>query len=167
MVGTNQEIAQNESERFSVFGKIFQVKTNSILEIKMAEIEITSIHNNPSGPDVSSKLNEEYIVIKNTSKNQKFNMKDWIVSDRTPTGQETHLFYFPEKINDSGWTLDPGEYIFLMTGKGTNKYILGDSATSPQFHFYMQREWFVWNNSGDSAYLRLPNGEFVHWMKVP
>jgi hypothetical protein len=167
MASTNQEIAQNESNRLSVFGKTSQVKSSSILEIKMAEIEITSIHNNPIGKDVSSKLNEEYIVIRNTSKDQNFNMNGWIVSDRTPTGQETHLFYFPEKINDSGWTLDPGEYILLMTGEGTNKYIRGDGTNSPQFHFYMQRKWFVWNNSGDSAYLRLPNGEFVHWMKVP
>ena len=132
----------------------------------MANIEIVSIHNNPTGADTNSKLNDEYIVIKNVS-NQTFNMKNWIVSDRTPTGKETHLFYFPERVNGNGWTLDPGEYIFLMTGKGTNTYLRGDGSYSPQFHFYLQREWFVWNNSGDTAFLRLPNGEFVHWMKVP
>lgn len=133
----------------------------------MAEVEITSIHNNPSGTDTPSKLNDEYIVIKNATTDRKFNMTGWIVSDQTPTGQETHLFHFPEKVNGGGWTLDPGEYIFLMTGKGTNQFIKADDKHPPQFHFYMQREWFVWNNSGDTAFLRLPNGEFVHWMKVP
>ncbi len=133
----------------------------------MAEVEISSVHNNPSGNDISSKLNDEYIVIRNASKDQKFNMNGWIVSDRTPTGQDTHLFHFPEKINDCGWTLDPGEYMFLMTGKGTNKFRPGGGTNPPQFHFYMKREWFVWNDSGDTASLRLPNGEFVHWMKVP
>lgn len=132
----------------------------------MADIEIVRIQNNPKGADTNSKLNDEYIVIKNVS-NQIFNMKNWIVSDRTPTGKETHLFYFPERVNGNGWTLDPGEYIFLRTGKGTNIYLRGDGSTPPQFHFYLQREWFVWNNSGDTAFLRLPNGEFVHWMKVP
>ncbi|GER79145.1 MAG: hypothetical protein DPW21_00555 [Anaerolineae bacterium] len=133
----------------------------------MAEVEITSIHNNPSGLDAQSKLNDEFIIIKNTTTDKKFNMSGWIVSDRTPTGQETHLFHFPEKVNGGGWTLDPGEYIFLMTGKGTNQFIKADDKHPPQFHFYMQREWFVWNNPGDTAFLRLPNGEFVHWMKVP
>jgi hypothetical protein len=133
----------------------------------MADIEITNIHNNPSGVDSPSKLNDEYIVIKNMTKDKKFTITGWIVSDRTPTGQDTHLFYFPEKLNGGGWTLDPGEYIFIMTGKGTNQFIKSDGQNPPQFHFYMQREWFVWNNSGDTAFLRLPNGEFVHWMKVP
>jgi hypothetical protein len=132
----------------------------------MADIEITSMHINPSGVDLPSKLNDEYIVIKNMTKDKKFTMTGWIVSDRTPTGQETHLFRFPEKVNGGVWTLDPGEYIYLMTGKGTDQFI-NDGQHPPQFHFYMQREWFVWNNSGDTAFLRLPNGEFVHWLKVP
>ena len=133
----------------------------------MAEVEITGIHNNPSGTDTPSKLTDEYIVIRNLSADKKFSLTNWIVSDRTPTGQETHLFRFPEKINGGGWTLDPGEYLFLMTGKGTNQFIKADGKHPPQFHFYMQREWFVWNNPGDTAYLRMPNGEFIHWMKVP
>ncbi len=132
----------------------------------MADIEIISIHNNPSGTDTASKLNDEYIVIENKS-NKKYTMTGWIISDMTPTGKDTHLFYFPEKVNGNSWTLDPGEYIFLMTGKGANTFIQGNGNQPPQFHFYMQREWYVWNNSGDTAYLRLPNGEFVHWKKVP
>jgi hypothetical protein len=132
----------------------------------MAEIEITEIHNNPSGTDTPSKLNGEYIVIRNMTKDKKFSFAGWIVSDRTPTGQDTHLFYFPEKVNGDSWTLDPGELIFLMTGKGKDKFIKADGTHLAQFHFHMQREWFVWNNSGDTAFLRLPDGEFVHWMKV-
>jgi hypothetical protein len=133
----------------------------------MADIEITSIHNNPAGTDTSSKLNDEYIVIKNTTKDKKFIMNGLIVSDRTPSGQDTHLFRFPEKVNGIEWALDSGEYIFLMTGKGTNQFIKASPKNSPQFHFYMQHDWFVWNNHGDTAFLRLPNGEFIHWMKVP
>jgi hypothetical protein len=133
----------------------------------MADIEIVSIHNNPAGTDLPSKLNDEYIVIRNKS-DKKYNMVGWIVSDRTPTGKETHLFRFPEKLSGgSTWTFDPGEYIFLMTGRGTDTFIPKNGDKPPQFHFYMNRDWFVWNNSGDTAYLRLPNGEFVHWMKVP
>lgn len=133
----------------------------------MAEVEIVSIHNNPSGTDTQRKLNDEYIVIRNTTADKKFSLAGCIVSDRTPTGQETHLFHFPDKLNGNGWTLDPGEYIFLMTGKGTDKFINRNGNQPPQFHFYMQREWFVWNNPGDTAFLRLSNGEFIHWMKVP
>ncbi len=130
----------------------------------MANVEITQIYNNPSGRD---SLDKEYIVIKNTTRDQKISMKGWIVSDMTPTGKDTHLFYFPEVVNSGFWTLDPGEVIFLMTGSGTNKFLAGTQEYPPQFHFYMQRAAFVWNNPGDTAYLRLPNGEFVHWMKVP
>ncbi len=132
----------------------------------MADIEIVNIHNNPAGEDTASKLTDEYITIKNVS-TKSYTMVGWIVSDRTPTGKETHLFYFPERVNGNTWTLDPGEYIYLMTGKGTNRYYPKTDKHGPQFHFYMQRDWFVWNNSGDTAYLRLPSGEFVHWMKVP
>lgn len=132
----------------------------------MADIEITSIHNNPSGVDSASKLNDEYIVIKNKSE-KAYTMTGYIVSDMTPEGTNTHLFYFPEKVNGGSWTFDPGEYIFLRTGKGTNQFLPKDGTHPPQFHFYMQRGWFVWNNPGDTAYLRLPNGQFIHWMKVP
>ena len=132
----------------------------------MADIEITSIHNNPSGKDTATKLNDEYIVIRNLS-TKRFTLTGYIVSDMTPTGKDTHLFYFPEKIAGGIWSFDPGEWIFLMTGKGTNQFINGDGTHPPQFHFFMQRDWFVWNNTGDTAYLRLPNGEFIHWKKVP
>lgn len=130
----------------------------------MANVEVVKIHNNPAGADT---LDKEYIMIKNNTKDQAISMNGWIVSDRTPTGQETHLFYFPEKIEGSTWTLDPGEYIFLMTGKGTDKFYPATQTHSPQFHFHMQRGAFVWNNPGDTAFLRLPNGEIAHWMKVP
>jgi hypothetical protein len=133
----------------------------------MANIEITAIHNNPAGSDTPSKLNDEYIVIKNMTPIQKFNLTGDIVSDMTPTGKDTHLFHFPETLsNGQKWTLDPGEVIYLMTGRGQNVFI-NDGKNTPQFHFHMQRDWFVWNNPGDTAYLRLPNGEFIHWMKVP
>lgn len=133
----------------------------------MAEVEITNIHNNPIGTDTASKLNDEYIVIKNTTTDKTFKMAGLIISDTTPTGKDTHLFYFPEKVNGMDWFFSPGEYIYVRTGKGTNQFIKSDGKYPPQFHFYMQREWFVWNNPGDTAYLRLANGEFVHWMKVP
>jgi hypothetical protein len=132
----------------------------------MADIEITSIHNDPSGVDTASKLNDEYIVIKNVS-SKKYNLVDWIVSDQTPKGVDTHLFRFPATTAGGNWTFDPGEYIFVMTGKGINRFLPKDDKHPPQFHFYMQRSQFVWNNTGDTAYLRLPNGEFVHWLKVP
>ena len=134
----------------------------------MADIEITQIKNNPPGTDTQGKLNQEYIVIRNTTKDKQFKLDGCIVSDRTPTGQETHLFRFPVTINrNETWTFDPGEYIFLMTGSGTNTFKPSDGSHPPQFHFFMQRNAFVWNNPGDTAFLRLPNGEFIHWMKVP
>ncbi len=131
----------------------------------MAAVEITEIHNNPVGIDLPSKLNDEYIVIENKS-SQRHIMANWIVSDRTQTGEEKHVFTFPSHISGVTWALDPGELIFLMTGKGTNTFVPRSGTHKPQFHFYMQREWFIWNNSGDTAYLRLPTGAFVHWMQV-
>ena len=133
----------------------------------MADLEITQIHNNPVGKDTESKLNDEYIVIKNAS-TKKYEIEHWIVSDRTPTGKETHIFRFPEQLgNGHAWSFDPGELIFLRTGKGVNNFIPKTDAYPAQFHFYLQREAFVWNNTGDTAYLRSPDGQFEHWKKVP
>jgi hypothetical protein len=54
-----------------------------------------------------------------------------------------------------------------MTGVGTNTFFPASGGRAASFSFYMQRRAYVWNNTGDTAYLRSPDGRFEHWMKVP
>lgn len=46
------------------------------------------------------------------------------------------------------FTLKGRKSVYVHTGKGRN------SAA----HRYWGRSWYVWNNSGDAAYLRYPGG---------
>lgn len=46
------------------------------------------------------------------------------------------------------FTLGARKSVYIHTGKGTN------TAT----HRYWGRTWYVWNNSGDTAYLLYPSG---------
>ncbi|WP_024831637.1 lamin tail domain-containing protein [Ruminiclostridium josui] len=129
------------------------------------EVKITAIHNNPVGKDTKEKLNDEYIVIKNTG-DVSVSMDNWQVTDWRPEQKHIHTYTFPPFIDSSTWTLDPGEYIFLMTGKGTNVFIPEKDDKPPQFHFYWNKDWFVWNNTGDTACLYNSSGNLVHSLNV-
>lgn len=131
------------------------------------EIKITSIHNNPDGKDTKEKLNDEYVVLKNTG-TESINLVGWKITDWRPNQKHIHVYTFPQYISTySTWTLDPGEFIFLMTGSGTNVFVEGDSSHPPQFHFYWGKDWFVWNNSGDTACLYDTSDTLISTLTVP
>jgi hypothetical protein len=46
------------------------------------------------------------------------------------------------------FSLASGSYVYVRSGKGT------DSTST----LYWQQTWYVWNNSGDTAYLRDTKG---------
>lgn len=96
---------------------------------------------NSPGSDTGSNasLNAEYIQLKNTASVAKY-VTGWTLRDK-----QNHVYKFPTT------RINPGQYLTIRTGKGTN-----NAANR-----YQNRAAYVWNNTGDTAYLRLANGALV------
>lgn len=105
-------------------------------------VMITKVYYNSPGSDTgsNSSLNGEYIRLTNTRK-AVTNFKGYHVRDKTGY---TYSF-------TSDFRVAAGNSIIIYTGKGTN-------AGSKR---YWGRSGYVWNNDGDTAYLRNSSGSLV------
>ncbi|MEV7622518.1 lamin tail domain-containing protein [Actinoplanes sp. NPDC089786] len=112
------------------------------LVVKPGDVRFSLIVFDPAGKDTTSKLNQEYFRITNyTSKT--FNLKYWTVKDRAGnTYRFTTDFYLRGKKN-----------VYIPTGKGTNG--------RPSNYRYWGRKGFIWDNGGDSAYLRTGTSKLI------
>jgi len=101
-------------------------------------MQIDVIYYDPPGKDTTSnsQLNGEWIRIKNTD-SINHTLTGWTVRDAS-----NHVYTFPTT------TIKAKSTVTLRSGKGTN----GISTR------YWQQGWYVWNNTGDTAYLRGPSG---------
>ena len=126
----------------------------------MAEIEIVQVHTVQRGAD----LNDEYIVIQNQS-TDRYHIVGWSVAERTFDGELIPCFEFPSQIDGCEWSFDPGEEIYLMTGRGTNTFV-NDGFHPPQFQFFMQRERPIWSRCAGAVLLRR-DGKRIHWLPSP
>ena len=97
-------------------------------------IQITKVQFDSSGTDTGSNtsLNGEWVAIKNTGTSSR-TLTGWTLRDKS-----AHVFTFPK------FTLAAGATMYVKTGKGSN--------TSSRL--YWQNSYYVWNNTGDTAYLR-------------
>ena len=121
-------------------------------------LKIVQIHNQVAG---AKNTNEEWVLVANTGA-QKWNLTGSLITDETPAQSKPHVYHLPERLgNGERWTFDPGETLYLITGVGDDVFIRNPTSGSPQFHFFWNRNAFVWNNSGDRVYLRHANGEFL------
>ena len=104
-------------------------------------ILITKVLVNPSGSDTTanSQLVREYITVKNTT-GAAISLRSWTIRDKA-----NHVYTF------GTFSLGAGASVTLHTGKGTN------TAT----HRYWGLGWYVWNNTGDAAYVRDSAGKAV------
>ncbi|RFS80954.1 lamin tail domain-containing protein [Actinomadura spongiicola] len=94
-------------------------------------------YNSPGSDNRTNKsLNGEWVQLLNTSK-KAVQLKGYKLRDKTGY---TYTF--------GSFTLAGKKYVTVHTGKGSN--------TST--HRYWGRGAYVWNNTGDTAYLRYPNG---------
>lgn len=106
-------------------------------------LKITSLHANAPGDD---RVNPhgEYVRIANVA--------DGVVSTQgfTVTDRYGHRYSFP------ALTLPPGHSVLLLSGRGVD-------LTDPreQLVLYWQSDGPIWNNSGDTATLRAPDGTIV------
>ncbi|MFD7447174.1 lamin tail domain-containing protein [Streptomyces sp. NPDC059909] len=103
-------------------------------------VSIYRVYYNSPGTDNRSNtsLNAEWVQLYNSSTSA-ISIKDWKLRDA------------------AGWTytftgtIGAKSYVKVHTGKGTNT----------AGHRYWGRAAYVWNNTGDTAYLRKPTGTLV------
>ncbi|MQA02793.1 MAG: lamin tail domain-containing protein [Streptosporangiales bacterium] len=97
-------------------------------------IKITGVKYDPPGRDTGSNtsLRAEWVRIKNTG-NRAVSLSGWRVRDRAG-----HVYVF------GTYRLPAGERVYVHTGRGS------DTA----HHKYWDRDWYVWNNTGDTATLK-------------
>ena len=102
-------------------------------------VVIITVHYDAAGDDRYN-LNDEYVVIKNEG-NAAIDMTGWTLSDEV-----NHVYTFP-----SGFTLNAGLTVTIYTGSGTDT----------QDKLYWGSGSPIWNNDGDTAYLKNNGGESV------
>ncbi|MCW2900040.1 MAG: secreted protein [Streptosporangiaceae bacterium] len=101
-------------------------------------VQIYRVYYDSPGTDTrsNSSLNAEYVVLKNTSRSG-HSVKGWTLRDKS-----NHVY----KIGTL--TVGGGKYVTIHTGSGRN--------TASQL--YWGSKAYVWNNTGDTAYLRTAGG---------
>jgi len=87
----------------------------------------------------NSSLNAEYVRVKNTTRSNRV-LTGWTLRDKTG-----YTYRFP------AFTLKAGATVTIHTGKG--------SATAANRYYNLG--WYVWNNTGDTAYLRTASGSLA------
>lgn len=104
-------------------------------------LQFGKINYNAPGTDTSSNtsVNGEYVVIKNVTGTKRC-LTNWTVRDAAGY-----------KYTFGSFCLAAYKYVYLHTGKGTN-------TTTRR---YWGRSWHVWNNTGDTAYLRNGSGTLM------
>jgi micrococcal nuclease len=105
-------------------------------------IDILCFHWNAKGDDCYN-LNDEYVVFKDTC-SQSIDMANWTVKD-----EAHHIYTFPSFV------LESNAEVTLYTGCGTN------TKTELYWCSSGMRCNAIWNNTGDTLYLRNANGELV------
>ena len=105
----------------------------------VSAIQFGRIQYDSPGTDnrTNSSLNGEYVVLRNHGSHG-FNMKGYTLRDAA-----SHVYTFT-----SNFVLGAGKSVTVHTGKGTN--------TST--HRYWGSGNYIWNNTGDHAYLRSARG---------
>ncbi|HEX6470830.1 MAG TPA: lamin tail domain-containing protein [Streptosporangiaceae bacterium] len=119
-------------------GAVALIATGSGVAQAASKVQIYRVYYNSPGSDNRSNasLNAEYVVLKNTD-SAKHSIKGWTLRDRSG-----HVYTFPS------FTLGAKKYVTVHTGRGTN--------TSA--NLYWGSRAYIWNNTGDTAYLRWPGG---------
>lgn len=114
-----------------------------IWERPTGPFKITTLHADAEGDDRVN-LNGEYLRIANLEE-RPMNLRGFRISDRYG-----HTYIFRSVI------LPPGHTLLLFSGSGKD---LLDSGS--QVKLYWNSDWPIWNNEGDTAFLRGPEGRLV------
>jgi len=116
---------------------------------KAGDVQFSKIVYNSPGVDTRSNtsLNAEYVRLTNRTK-KTINLKGWTIRD---VAGSVYTIKTDQKVS-------AGATAYVHTGKGTN-------GRPDSKHRYWNRTNYVWNNSGDTAYLRSPSGKSIDTCK--
>ena len=107
-------------------------------------VMITKVYYNSPGTDTrsNSSLNAEWVRMTN-ERTYNINLRGWTLRDKAG-----HIYRF------GTYTLRPGKNVYVHTGHGTNG--------RPDYqHVYWGSGNYIWNNTGDTAYLRNGSGTSI------
>ena len=135
-------LAQEQSQETHT-GCMWPTPTSSYIEDKC--FSISASHFDAAGND-NYNLNDEYVQFKNNC-SYAIEMTGWSVKDTT--SRADHIYTFPY------FTLSSAARVTLRTGQGTN-------TTTNLYWGRTPGEYAaIWNNTGDTVYLRNSKGELV------
>ena len=124
-----------------IIGLVCGATVLSLASTAAGAIKIDRIYFDSPGADTgsNSSLNGEWIRLKNTGSSRK-SLRDWTVRDSAG-----HVYRF------GTYRLGAGKTVTIHTGSGSNT----------ARHRYWGQDGYVWNNDGDRARVRKPNGTTV------
>lgn len=102
-------------------------------------LHISKVYFDSPGSDRggNASLNAEYIRIENSSYSRTYTLTGWTIRDRA-----NHVYRF------GTYKLRPRESVTIHTGRGTNT----------RANRYWGQRWYIWNNTGDKAWLKNASG---------
>ena len=108
-------------------------------------VQLTQVYYNSPGTDnrSNSSLNAEWVRMTNRT-TKTINLKSWTLRDKAG-----HIYRF-----STDYKLAPGKHVYIHTGKGVN-------GKPDAQHRYWNSGAYIWNNTGDTAYLRNPGGTLI------
>ncbi len=101
-------------------------------------ITITNFHYNAKGDD-NQNLNDEYVVFKNNC--NLINMDSWVISDAS-----NKMYTFKD---------------FRLAGNSTFTLYSGSGSDTGDKLYWNSKKYAIWNNGGDTLYLRDNNGNLI------
>jgi Lamin Tail Domain len=115
--------------------------TGTPAQAAVYRMQIHEIWYNSPGLDLgsNSSLNHEWVQLHNTSGSY-INLTGWTLRDKAG-----HIFTF------GSYTIKPHGYVTIHTGHGS----------STQTDRYWNHSWYIWNNTGDTAFLRNQYGATI------
>jgi hypothetical protein len=116
-------------------GALVATLVASPAEASNPTLHISKIYFDSPGSDRggNTSLNAEYIRIKNSSASRSYTLTGWTIRDKA-----NHVYRF------GSYTLRAGESVTVHTGRGTNTHA----------NRYWGQRWYIWNNTGDKAWLK-------------
>jgi hypothetical protein len=125
-------------KRIIIFGLLTAVAVLALAPVGSAAVRILRIQFDSPGADTgsNSSLNNEWIRLKNTGTTAR-SLTNWTIRDTS-----SHVYRF------GAYSLGAGKTVTIHSGNGANT----------ARHRYWDFMGYVWNNDGDRATLKKPNG---------
>lgn len=105
--------------------------------------------------------NDEFVTILNVGA-APVSLVGWSLTNVKADQIHRYRYHFPRRLEEGRrWQLAPGELVIVHTGRGISRR-LGDG----QYHFYQQRQLWIWDEDGDTICLCNDAGGIVNSFRI-